>query len=631
MRDPVQKPALAARSGEREWTGASVLYVALGLLPWLVMASLLFSRLGFAAADIRQLQLAPMGVDEAWIVGEVKRTLDVGKPLIWHIYPDLYFLVAWVPLYVWKAFHTVTTANVIVCLRLVSLLCFVMVGVFSTLGIARLRGARDGFLFSLLFFVLCVTPELATRSTACQPDLMNLCVFMAVFLCGMELVRRPTALVVALCGIVAGAGMAVKFSTVPVLPALALVIVLHAFALDHDRLWLYTRQSARANRWIVFASFTGLVLLSAVAWFAFRRGSSLGWLPTPAGISNAMGMTAYLVGALALHIVLMVENRLPMPQTRLIRSVLFVGHKGLLMALTFIIAFYLGAPNQWFHLRFLREMGFFASVIATAGGASQSLVRFHFWEVAHPAFLAMALVGGLVAILTWWRARKITLVTDEALAVMWSVTILLYFLFGIAWTRERYLYPAYPALVCLAWIGVRAALAWFQRWPVLARWAPTVTAIVLLVSQAGILGRENSRNRSEPADVQQLNGFKVGRWLFANASQDASILYSFGAYIPLKFSNIHIFGWGDPFEHLKRSRAVFVVVGDAAKECAARASKDSLDPVFLVSPVRSLRFYTDLENGSLGFRPIREFRKDRGRGFVVYKRDGTSASELKMP
>ncbi|MFA7006391.1 MAG: hypothetical protein WC429_20275, partial [Verrucomicrobiia bacterium] len=60
-------------------------------------------------------------------------------------------------------------------------------------------------------------------------------------------------------------------------------------------------------------------------------------------------------------------------------------------------------------------------------------------------------------------------------------------------------------------------------------------------------------------------------------------------------------------------------------------SKDCFDEVFFVPVVRSLRFYSDLENGSLGFRRIHEFRKCQGPGFVVYKREGAISVEVKTP
>lgn len=603
----------------------------LGLLPWLVTAALLLPRLGYAAADLRQLQLAPVGADETWIAGEVERTLNLGKPLIWHIYPDFYFLAAWVPLRVWKAVHCVTTSNVIVCLRVISLLCFVMVGAFSTLGIARLRDARDGFLFSLLFFTLCVTPELVTRATACQPDLMNLCVFTALFLCGMKLVRKPKASVVALCGLVAGVGMAVKFSTVLVLPALALVIVLEAFALDRDQLWIYTRQSARANRWIVFISCAGLVLLSVVAWLAFRGGSSLGWLPTPAGISNAMGMAIYLVGALVFQIGLMVENRSSLPQTRWIRTILFVGHNGLLMALTFVAAFYLCAPNQWFHLRFLSEINATASMTVDAVGAASSWVRFKLVDVVHPAFLTMAAVGAIIALRTWWTGRNNVLVTDEVLALAWSAIIIAYLLFGVSKTRERYVYPAFPALVCLTWFAVRRLIGLLERVRITSRWVMGVVVVGLMGVQCTVLAREHERNTSEFVDLKQLNGWEVGCWLLANAPRDSSILCCGAAYIPPMFAKVYGLGHGDPLEHLKEFHPQFVVISDAMEAHAAAVPEGGFDEIYLVSGTRSRRFYAALEDGSLGFRRLCEFRDRQGQGFVVYKQTSSTAGEVKEP
>ena len=174
MKELRQEPACEPREGDRIWQSRAILYVVLGLLPWIITAFLLMPRLGYAAGDLRQLQLAPFGTTKRGLPARLRRRWVWAKPLIMHIYPDLYFLTAWAPLCVWKTVHTVAMPDVIVCLRIVSLLCFAMIGVFSTLGIARLHGVRNGFLFSLLFFVLCASPELVGRSTACQPDLMNL-------------------------------------------------------------------------------------------------------------------------------------------------------------------------------------------------------------------------------------------------------------------------------------------------------------------------------------------------------------------------------------------------------------------------------------------------------------------------
>ncbi|MCX6901162.1 MAG: hypothetical protein NT105_21005 [Verrucomicrobia bacterium] len=631
MKEPQQKLASAPRDRERAWTGWSVLYLALGLLPWLAMAAILLSRLGYAAADLRQLALAPMGADETWIVNEVERTLGLGKPLIMHLYPDLYFLAAWVPLYVWKTVHSVTTTDVIMCLRLVSLLCFVMVGVFSTLGVARLRGSRDGFLFSLLFFVLCVSPELVMRSTACQPDLMNLCVFTALFLCGMGLVRKPVASVVALCGVVAGMGMAVKFSTVLVLPALALVVGLHAFSFDRDRLWLYARQSARVSRWIVSAGIVWLVLLSAVAWMASRHGSSLGWLPVSAGVSSAAGMTVYIMGALVLLAALWAENRLEKPSARSVCVVWFLGHNGLLLGLAFVAAFYLCAPNQWFHLRFLSEIGASAGMTTVAVGAASSFIKFNLATVVHPALLALAVVGAVVAIGSCWTGRKKALVADEVLALAWAVIVIAYLVFRVARTRERYVYPALPALVCLAWFTVHWGIGLLERVRFTSQWVATAVVVGLMGAQCFVQARERARNTEGFIALDKLNGSEVGRWLLSNVPHEVPILCSAGAHIPLAFSKVHGLGMGDPFDHLKQSRPGFIVLGDAMKAHAAAVPEGGFDEIYLVPGTRSRQFYAALDNGSLGFHRLREFRSLKGPGFVVYKRDGTFPVELKTP
>lgn len=631
MKELQRKLAWVSGDSDRAWTGWSALYLALGLLPWLAMAAILLSRLDYAATDLRQLQLAPMGGDETWIAGEVERTLSLGKPLIWHLYPDLYFLVAWVPLYVWKTVHSVTTSDVIVCLRFVSLLCFVMVGVFSTLGIARVRGPRDGFLFSLLFFVLCVTPELATRSTACQPDLMNLCVFTALFLCGMELVRRPEAPVVVLCGVVAGMGMAVKFSTVLVLPALALVVALHSFSFDRDHLWLYARQSARVSRWVILAGVVWLVLLSAVAWMASRHGSSLGWLPVPAGVSNLTGMTAYIVCALMLLVVVWAANKFPEPSGRSVCVVLFIGHYGLLMALTFVAAFYLCAPNQWFHLRFLSEIGASASMTAAAVGAASSFIKFNVSGVVHPVLLVLAAIGALLAVRIWWMGRKKVLVTDEVFALAWAVIIIAYLVFRVARTRERYVYPALPALVCLAWFAVHWVIGLLERVRLTSQWVAAAVVVGLMGAQGFVLAREHARNSEAFVALDKLNGSEVGRWLLSNVPHEAPILYSAGAHIPLAFLKVHSLGMGDPFEHLQQSRPGFIVLGDAMKAHAAAVPEGGFDEIYLVPGTRSRQFYAALDNGSLGFHRLRECRSLKGPGFVVYKRDGAFPVELKTP
>lgn len=631
MKEPQQKLASAPRDGERAWIGWSALYPALGLLPWLAMAAILLSRLGYAAADLRQLALAPMGADEAWIAGEVERTLSLGKPLIMHVYPDLYFLVAWVPLYVWKTVHSVTTTDVIVCLRFVSLLCFVMVGALSTLGITRFRGARDGFLFSLLFFVLCVSPELVMRSTACQPDLMNLCVFTALFLCGMGLVRKPVASVVALCGVVAGMGMAVKFSTVLVLPALALVVALHAFSFDRDHLWFYARQSARVSRWIISAGIVWLVLLSAAAWMASRHGSSLGWLPTPSGISNVVGMTAYLVCALVLLVALWAENRLQKPSARSVCAVWFLGHNVLLMVLTLVAAFYLCAPNQWFHLRFLCEIGASASMTAAAVGAASLFIKFNVFGVVHPVLLVLAAIGALLAVRAWWMGRKKTLVTDEVLALAWAVIVIAYLVVCVAKTRERYVYPALPALVCLAWFTVHWVVGLLDRIRFTSQWVAAAVVVGLMGAQGFVLAREHARNSEAFVALDKLNGSEVGRWLLSNVPHETTILYSAGAHIPLAFSKVHGLGMGDPFDHLNQSRPGFIVLSDAMKAHAAAVPEGGFDEVYLVPGTRSRQFYAALDNGSLGFHRLREFRDRQGPGYVVYKRDGALSVEPKTP
>ncbi|MFA5190354.1 MAG: hypothetical protein WC740_06495 [Verrucomicrobiia bacterium] len=631
MKELPHELAWGQREGERIWTGKAALYLALGLIPWIITVFLLLSRLGYAAEDLRQLQLAPFGTDETWVASEVDKAVGLGKPLIMHIYPDLYFLTAWVPLYVWKTVHSVAMADVIVCLRIVSLLCFVMIGVFSTLGIARLHGARNGFLFSLLFFVLCATPELVGRSTACQPDLMNLCVFTALFLCGMELVRRPTAPVVALCGLVAGAGMAVKFSTVLVLPALALVVALHAFSLDRGQIWFHARQSARISRWIVFAGVVGLVLLSIVAWLASRHGSSLGWLPVPAGVSNLVGMASYIVCAVMLLVALWAEKSLREPSSRWVCVVLFVGHHGLLMALTFVVAFYLCAPNQWFHLRFLSEIGASADMTTAATGVGSSFIKFNLVEVVCPTLLALAAVGALLAVRTWWTGRKKALVTDEVLALVWAMIVIAYLVFRVAKTRERYVYPALPALVCLAWFTVRWAIGLLERVRFTSRWVAAAVAVGLMGAQCSVLAREHVRNTAEFVALDKLNGSEVGRWLQSNVPHETSILCSGGAHVPLTFSKVHGLGVGDPFNHLKQSRPEFIVLRDAMKAHAAAVPEGGFDEFFLVPGTRSRQFYAALDNGSLGFSPLRDFRNLQGPGFVVYKRVGALPVESKTP
>ncbi len=631
MRDSQRKPACEQREGDRTWSGRAVLYVVLGLMPWIITAFLLIPRLGYAAGDLRQLQLAPFGTDETWVASEVDKAVSLGKPLIMHIYPDFYFLAAWAPLCVWKAVHPVAMPDVIVCLRIVSLLCFAMIGVLSTLGVARLHGARNGFLFSLMFFVLCATPELVGRSTACQPDLMNLCVFTALFLCGMELVRRPTAPVVAGCGLVAGAGMAVKFSTVLVLPALAMVVVLHAFSLDRGQLWVHVRQSARISRWIVLAVVAGLALLSAAAWLAFRHGSSLGWMPVPAGVSNLVGMTSYVVCAVLLLVGLWAERSMPEPSSRSVCALWFIGHHGLLMAMTFVASFYICAPNQWFHLRFLSEIGASADMTTAATGIGYSFIKFKLAEVVCPVLLGLAAVGVLLAVRTWWMGRKKALVTDEVLALVWAVVVIAYLVFRVAKTRERYVYPALPALVCLAWFTVRWTIEFLERVRFTSRWVAAAVALGLMGAQCSVLAREHARNTGEFIALEKLNGSAVGRWLQSNVPHETSILCSGGAHIPLSFPKVYGLGVGDPFNHVKQSRPEYIVLRDGMKTHSAAVPGGGFDEFFLVPGTRSRQFYAALDDGSLGFRQLCEFRSLQGPGFVIYKRAGVLPVESKTP
>ena len=143
-------------------------------------------------------------------------------------------------------------------------------------------------------------------------------------------------------------------------------------------------------------------------------------------------MTSYVVCAVLLLVALWVEKSLREPSSRSVCVVLFIGHYGLLMALTFVAAFYICAPNQWFHLRFLSEIGASADMTTAAAGVASSFIKFKLVEVVCPALLALAAVGALLAVRTWWTGRKKTLVTDEVLALVWAVIVIAYLVFRVA-------------------------------------------------------------------------------------------------------------------------------------------------------------------------------------------------------
>jgi hypothetical protein len=580
------------------------------------MSAVLLPRVRFGAENLRQLEVVSR--DEAFVAGALWNAWEQRLPE-YSQYGDLYWNIGLVSLLVTSPFRDIGQQQAIIVLRLVSLACFLLVGVIAYLWGRRLTGTIGGFAFSsLLFTMVSADVDSMNRVVCVQPDMLNLLASLAAFFACLELATKLSRVRLLLAAGLAGMVMAVKHSGFLFLPLILLVLLFHALYADEEGL---SRHAARVERpllWFHYAIGAALVTAMLLTPGLLRKGHTLQVLPLPPTWPRLLGLGAYFGGLVGSYALLLGVRAVRPTGAGLVNRVGFVYSSMIAALAAFVLVFVALSPSSWEGLRFARGLVRYAGDIQRSFGYdrisawARLLVRF----LPGPIPLTLALAGGVVVVFSAIKSGLRATCKRTLASLIWVVLTTGFFVLRVSFVQNRFVFPLLPAMCLLAVQPVLRLSGFLVRKRLRPGRLVAVLAVLSYVPAGCHIGRQMLRTRADFSDLESLPGYRAGRWLDANLPSSTRIIFNSGIYVPPRFKDAHAFYSGDPYRQIEEYDPDVVMVNMLLVRGLWRRADRDLVAGFAIPVGTVRRFYADLLEQRLPFKQA-AFIPDSARGHDI--------------
>jgi 4-amino-4-deoxy-L-arabinose transferase-like glycosyltransferase len=593
----------------------------IAVLPWFIMAIVMFPRLDFGATDLRIIEAVFGGRDQAYIAGTMWRAWERGLPIYGSLYGDLYFNIAWLLLWIGSLFTTVTQHTVIFMLRSISLVSYLAIGVISYIWFRRFSGIIGAFIYSTLFFLLSANSDFIFRTTACQPDMLNLTFCVLTFFACLELSNNLNRRWLYIASISAGLVMAVKYSGILFLPLIGMVLLVHSTTEKFELIDKHSKNTETVLKWLFIALVIGLVCLEGAAIVLLQKGYHLKWLPIPTNWPRLTGIFMYIGIVVTLFIMLKLASRMKMRKINYITRGVFWFEAMTLVILLFFLAFGLSSPGSFLGLRFVSNLTQHSNVISSSAGTILLWVRFIYFDALGPFLSILVCAGSFIVALKVYRNRSKTLTNYDVIALIWLIVVVCFIMIYVGKVRERFLFPVFPAAVFFSTIPVLKIVDALRNQTLKVIGVVSII-LVLLLSAGGLISVEAQRTKNDFSDIDSMPSVQVGKWLLkSNFKKDVNIFLDAGAYIPYKFKNIRLLSVGNPYKQVESFDPDIVILNNKFIRHFAELKNEDFDEIYRSEAGVTKRFYADLLESRLPFKKVAVFSGgDDMSGFVVLGR-----------
>jgi 4-amino-4-deoxy-L-arabinose transferase-like glycosyltransferase len=573
------------------------------------------------ASDNERL-VSTFNVDEGRHVRILKYAVSLNIPALEdefekyvHSYGNFYFIAALIPCWLINIITPITEQQIIVVLRLVSVLFGILTVLLVFLLAQRYFGRFTAWLST--FLLMFVPLEFLRQSTVSHPDITQLFfLVLGIFFCCLliETSERKWLLWASASG---GFAMATKYSGLFLLPLVWLIVIVQTFSNPHeknterDRFLLYLRLT------IAFLGIMGILAGIVITPEFFDKYLIVGErtiIETPyLQVLRTARVAAIVAGSVLILISLMNILWSAIERNARILNAL----KGVTISiLVFALVFSVFSPFSLIRLNLLK--GLYKQTIYTEYGVGiipegsgfvwlRILASHHFLSIS---IFIMAAINLIVVCYAVIKNKEKKALTTTNLLWIWIIFYLSFLVLRVNRYELRYILPVVPFLIIF---GAQTVSMWME-------YAMTQKSKrLLLPSSVIVLLTIGGFQLSKSLDymlkyryrishqVQQSGAVKAGNWLLENYPAFARILYDHYSYIPPVFKEVRP-TFGGTIELLRDLNHDLVVV---SKEIANRYLENVQyanryakgEAVFK----RRYNYYIALREGTVNYSLVRDF------------------------
>lgn len=625
---PQQVPESAC-SGSRTSRIREAMLLVIAILPWVAMSGVLLPRVRFGAQNLRVVEVVSR--DESWIAFQLWHAWEYSLPNhqlpVYYDYGDLYMNVGLVSLLVSSPFRSIDQKQAVTTLRLVSLACFLLIGLMGYLWGRRLTGPIGGFAFSsLLFIMISADADSIHRVVYCQPDMLNLLASLAAWFACMELAARLSRTRLVLAAGAAGLVMAVKLSGFLFLPLILLILLFHALYTDEESLLRHAGRVERPLLHFHYAIGAILVIASAMTPLLLRKGHTLNILPIPAHWTRLGGLGAYGVVLIVSCALLLGIRAVRTGGRGPLNRAGFLYSSTAAAVVAFLLVFGATSPSWWLGLRFAPFLTGYAGSIHQVTRPIGGWMRLMLRDLPGPFPVILILIGAGIVVSGAIKSGLRMACKRDLASLVWVALTVCFIVAYVGFVQDRYLFPVLPAMCLLAALPILYLSDFLRERGDKLKLLSAVLIVLWYIYAGCLIRRQALETKANFSSMQSEPGFQAGKWMDANLPGSTRIVWNFGVYIPPRFKDVHFFDTGDPYRQLEKYAPDVVAVNTQETLMTARLPAEAFEqPVFHIQVGTVRRFYADLFAQRLGLKQVATF-SDRARGFdvVVLRREGES-------
>ncbi|MBT6048350.1 MAG: phospholipid carrier-dependent glycosyltransferase [Candidatus Scalindua sp.] len=564
----------------------------------------------FNADEVRHLQILNEMINQ--------RTLKVNSGFT--TYGHLFFNVAFIILFPLSCFVEVSEQQIIVVLRLVSVIFAVATVTVTFLLTRRYFGQFAAWLAA---FLLSIIPlSFLHYSVMSHPDTVQLFfLVLGIYFCCRLLEEDRMKWVIAASS-AAGLAFACKYTGLFLLPIIWMICIVKTIIVSDKNLikinMIQFARFARFARYVTAAIGIACVILGIIVTpeLAARFIAADGSIDSSSyGYSGVKFLTLMRITTVISGCCLTLLSITKFVWSAIGRSLkLSYSIKKVVFSLiAFGVIFFLASPYSFVRLNFIKNFYFqskhmsFGHVVKVNSSGLEWISILSSSKLLGEFILSLVAISLVLTIYNVSRNGWRQLLEPQYAIWAWVILYMGVLIFRVNTRSPQHLLPVLPFLIILSTLPVNRAINYAKR--KLSRKHVIVLQIAILfiiggieISKSGISEYRKSTISHEQCAIS----VKVGQWLSNHYSASTRILYDQYSYIPPFFPDAYV-TMGGTIQMLETLKPYIVIVNEAISE---RFSDINLARVHVSGESefkRRYEYYVALKNGKSGYILVRDF------------------------
>lgn len=600
-----------------------IVFFSAALLPVFILCSELLVRLTIGANDLRFVEAMPFGRDEAYVATTFWTSWERGIPLFGSIYGSLYYNVTFIIAKLLSFFTPVSQFTVIVLMRSVSLVSYLLSGVSLYFIFRKEYGLLVPVFILICFSLLSFNEDFITRITLCQPDMLNLLLSILVFYSSSILYKKLSRNSLIFSAISVGLFMSVKHSGFIFFPFVFLIVT-SAVYFDRER----DPKEIFNNIYTTFFKLHLILLVVIVIFTLIYAVLSFLSLIDSFSLQIMIIIKAGLVYSFFTFLLLIFSDfllkKIPTEQNLVFKLFLILFTLFCFLDI-FIITFSITSIGSVYpNLSFLSNLTRLTSYFDTVSGGFAN-----WWDVIVSRildywYIVLIFLGSLFLAFDPWKSMSSVWKRYYFIFLFWLSASVSMIMYSVGLVADRYLYPFFPFILYATIIPVfyfmRSLIDKYgHRISILLSLIIAAIYLILATDYAKLLDETIQKNK----DYKLINakpGVQVGAWLSSNCNDSVRIIMDAYAYVPSKFSNLMLLGYGDPFLQMGSFKPDIIILNEYYRKIYNELPDEEISGANLIKAKISKQFYSYFDNNPEYELCVILFNSDLSEGFQIYRR-----------